>query len=600
MGIYNLSRTQLQAEIEILSAKLQEIKTELTENHRLIQAEQQNRRELLAVVAQSAGLERAVELTLVNLRSLVPYDLAGLYVLASEASSLNAIHNTERENQADLEPNYQARTIQTFPDSHPLVKRLELSDLPIILPDIQNNSDFSSFGEMKPIHSWIGIPLLVNDRLVGFVSLGSLKVDVYREEDAQRASSFITPLAELIERAIETESLLEQASDLEVISRLSLALGQASSQEDIFIAILEQAQHSFGVKNGAFLFLDPSRSSMVIRFPRLDNFYNQSIPLTPGDPFWQVFQEGGLVVLKQTNSVPAWSLPPPLHEIMLDCQSTLILPLKSGKGIFGMVILGFPQEEGLGQDEIRLIEAVGQIISTTLGRLFTLEALETQLSLQRTRLIEQTEQAAAMQERQRLARELHDSVAQLIYSQVLFAGAGLKVLKNGNHELSEEYLHRIHHVAQQALKEMRLLVFELRPSETLEEGLQKAIERRLESVEKRSNLTVRFDVDEILNLDTSREIALYYIAMEALNNIVKHSGANDVFVSIHSEKPGIRMIIEDNGCGFIPSAVNHTAGMGLVNMQDRANAVGARLEIISELGKGTRIEVFLEDLHDSR
>lgn len=600
MGIYNLSRTQLQAEIEILSAQIQEFKAELNDSRRLIQAEQQNRRELLAVVAQSAGLERAVELTLVNLRSLVPYDLAGLYVLASEASSLSTIDNTPRENQARLEPNTLARSIQTFPDSHPLVKRLELSDLPIILPDIQNNNEFSSLGEMSPIHSWIGIPLLVNNRLVGFVSLGSLKVDVYRVEDGRRASSFILPLAELIQRAIETESLLDQASDLEVISRLSLALGQASSQEDIFIAILEQAQHSFGVKNGAFLFHDPSRSALVIRFPRLDNFYNQSIQLTPGDPFWQVFQEGVLVLLKKTDAVSTWTLPAPLHQIMVDCQSTLILPLKSGKGTFGMAILGFPQEEGLSQDEIRLVEAVGQIISTTLGRLFTLEALESQLSLQRTRLIEQTEQAAAMQERQRLARELHDSVAQLIYSQVLFAGAGLKVLKNGDQSLGEEYLHRIHHVAQQALKEMRLLVFELRPSETLEEGLQKAIERRLESVEKRSNLTVKFDVDESLNLDTSREIALYYIAMEALNNIVKHSGANDVSVSIRAEKPGIRMIVADNGCGFDPSSVNHTAGMGLVNMQDRANAVGARLEIISEMGKGTRIEVSLEEFNDSR
>ncbi len=387
MGIYNLSRTQLQAEIEILSAQIQEFKAELNENHRLIQAEQQNRRELLAVVAQSAGLGRAVELTLVNLRSLVPYDLAGLYVLASEASSLSAIDNSTHENQALVEPNTLARSIQTFPDSHPLVKRLELSDMPIILPDIQNNNDFSSLEEMSPIHSWIGIPLQVNDRLVGFVSLGSLKVDVYRVEDAQRASSFISPLAELIQRAIETESLLDQASDLEVISRLSLALGQASSQEDIFIAILEQAQHSFGVKNGAFLFHDPNRSSLVIRFPRLDNFYNQSIQLTPGDPFWQVFQEGVLVLLRKPDSISTWNLPSPLDEMMVGCQSTLIMPLKSGKGTFGMVILGFPQEESLSQDEIRLVEAVGQIISTTLGRLFTLEALETQLSLQRTRLI---------------------------------------------------------------------------------------------------------------------------------------------------------------------------------------------------------------------
>jgi signal transduction histidine kinase len=600
MGIYSLSRTQLQAEIEILSAQIQEYKAEGNEYQRIIQIEQQNRRELLAAVAQLAGLERAVELTLINLRGLVPYDLAGLYVLASEASSLRMIDNTTHGNQTPLDHNYVARTIQTFPDSHPLVKRLRVSDQPIILSDVQFNDEFSSLEEMSPIRSWIGIPLLVNTRLVGFVSLGSLKIDVYRVEDAKHAERFLTPLVELIKRVFETETFLEQSSDLEVISRLSSALGQASSQEDIFIAILEQAQHSFGVKNGAFLFHDPSRSTLVIRYPRLEGLFNQPIPINPDDPLWQVFQEGKLVVIKKTDTYPTWRIHPLLERIMEGCQSALILPLKTGKGSFGIVLLGFPQEEGLSQDEIRLAEAVGQIISTTLGRLFTLEALENQLSLQRTRLIEQTEQAAALQERQRLARELHDSVAQLIYSQVLFAGAGLKVLKNGDHVLSEEYLNRIHQVAQQALKEMRLLVFELRPSETLEDGLQRAIERRLESVEKRSNLTVKFDVDEPLNLDSSREIALYYIAMEALNNVVKHSGANEVSIAIHVEKPGIRMFIEDNGCGFEPSSIHQAGGMGLINMHDRANAVGARLEIISEVGKGTKIEITLQENNDNK
>jgi signal transduction histidine kinase len=588
MGIYNLSRTQLQAEIEILSGQIQELKAELSASRRLLLLEKQTRRELLAEVAHSTNLGRAVQLTLIKLRELVPFDLAGLFLFASESSSLRLLGDgTHPDNP-----------IRSFPDSHPLVEQLKSSQQPIIRADIRLDEHLSSLEEMVPLRSWIGIPLQAEDRMVGFLSLGSLKANLYHAEQARQAADFIGPLAELIERALETESFMDQASNLEAISRLSMALGQVSSQEEMFGTILEQARRSFGAVDGAFFFYDAERSSLVLRYPVLEGLPIQSIPQSATDLLWQVFQDGSLSQVKDTQ-VFLHHNPSPLYQaILAGRRSALILPLKSGGAAFGILLLTFSSSKPFHQENLQLVDAVGQIISTTLSRFFTLQALETQLSLQRTRLIEKTEQAAAMQERQRLARELHDSVAQLIYSQVLFAGAGLKVLKSGDVGLTAEYLQRLHLVAQQALKEMRLLVFELRPSNTLDEGLKKAIQRRLDSVEKRSNLTVKYNVDEPLDLEPSVEIALYYIAMEALNNIVKHSGANRISVTIHSDPGRLAMTIEDDGCGFDLSQPELAVGMGLTNMHERAEAVGARLEIHSVIGKGTRIDVLLEGSHE--
>ncbi|MBN1149426.1 MAG: GAF domain-containing protein [Anaerolineales bacterium] len=214
--------------------------------------------------------------------------------------------------------------------------------------------------------------------------------------------------------------------------------------------------------------------------------------------------------------------------------------------------------------------------------------------VERARLMEQAELAAVVEERQRLARELHDSVTQLLYSQVLFSGAGLKVLRQGNQELAEEHLARIDQAALQALKEMRLLVYQLRPSDTLDEGLVSALERRLESVERRTGIDARLALEGVLDLDEGVEMALYRIAEEALNNTLKHAGARRVQIAIHSADGRLRLEVADDGCGFDLEEELGGGGMGLCNMRERAAALGGELQIISQPGKGTHIILELE------
>jgi len=216
--------------------------------------------------------------------------------------------------------------------------------------------------------------------------------------------------------------------------------------------------------------------------------------------------------------------------------------------------------------------------------------------VERARLVQQAEQAAVVEERQRLARELHDSVTQLLYSQVLFAGAGLKVLNQGNLPLIRQHLSRIDQGAQQALKEMRLLVYELRPSDYLEEGLQGALQRRLDAVEKRTGMNARLLVSGELNLDESTEMALYRIAQEALNNTLKHAGATAVSVEIRSSPGRVELEIADNGSGFNLQDKAAAGGMGLITMQERTTALNGSLRILTQPGNGTRVIATIEEL----
>jgi signal transduction histidine kinase len=217
-------------------------------------------------------------------------------------------------------------------------------------------------------------------------------------------------------------------------------------------------------------------------------------------------------------------------------------------------------------------------------------------SVERKRLIDQAEQAAVIEERQRLARELHDSVTQLLYSQVLFASAGQKSIALGNLDPAKTFLNRIDEAALQALKEMRILVYELAPSEALKEGLLAALEHRLEAVEWRAGMIATIESDGKINLDENSELTLYRLIQEALNNTLKHSAASSVSINFHRHLDTLRVEIEDDGCGFDLHEKTRSGGMGISTMQERAGELGGELLIHTAPQQGTCIKISIKDL----
>jgi len=204
----------------------------------------------------------------------------------------------------------------------------------------------------------------------------------------------------------------------------------------------------------------------------------------------------------------------------------------------------------------------------------------------------QTEELATARERNRLARELHDSVAQTLYGLTLQAEAAARELNSGQTDKAVEQLHEIRDSAQQTLKETRLLIFELRPPILEQEGLVSALRNRLESVESRSGLKVQIMLEEVKQLPAGVEAGLYGIANEALNNILKHAHATSIQVSLKKGSGRIVLEIQDNGVGFdVNSAFG---GMGLNGMKERAEQFGGDLQIQSG-ANGTTIRVEVTD-----
>jgi PAS domain S-box-containing protein len=197
-------------------------------------------------------------------------------------------------------------------------------------------------------------------------------------------------------------------------------------------------------------------------------------------------------------------------------------------------------------------------------------------------------ETALREERERMARELHDSVTQSLYSLTLFGDAGRQEAARGNVTQAAYYLGRISETSVQALKEMRLLVYQLRPAVLEDQGIVGALEYRLSAVERRAGVKAKLIADEGLSLPMHIAEGLYRIAQEALNNILKHAEATQVTARLERQHEAVALTIEDNGLGFDPAAVSQ-GGLGLISMRERASGLGGTVTVRSAPGQGTTV-----------
>jgi ligand-binding sensor domain-containing protein/signal transduction histidine kinase len=265
-------------------------------------------------------------------------------------------------------------------------------------------------------------------------------------------------------------------------------------------------------------------------------------------------------------------------EVLQASRTLMCVPLVVKDETIGMLVLGHHQPNVWGEEKKELVQAF---------------ANQAAVAITNAELFEKAGEAATLEERTRLARELHDSATQSLYSATLFSEAGKELAEAGDIESARHYLTRVGDVVHQALKDMRLLVFQLRPLVLEKDGLVMALQHRLDAVEKRAGMDARLISDHLPSLSDSVSEELYSITIEALNNTLKHAQAESVRISIRCDEGELDLEVRDDGGGFDPEAASSSGGMGLVNMYERAVILNANLTIDSELGQGTSIRVIV-------
>ena len=301
-----------------------------------------------------------------------------------------------------------------------------------------------------------------------------------------------------------------------------------------------------------------------------------SVPVEGGLAGWAILRDEPLVVPNISAS------PRPLLAVpAAGSQAYVGVPVRARGQVLGVLSVVGKAGRQFEKGDVSLLASIADQVG---------------VAVENAQLYQHAEQLAAMRERQRLARELHDSVTQSLYSLVLLAEAGRRLAGAGDLRRVEEVIVRLGEIGHQTLKEMRLLVYELRPAALLEEGLVSALQHRLDAVERRAGVEACLVVEGEVQLLEGADLGgrwedLYRIVQEALNNALKHAMATSVTVQIRVQDGGVDIEVTDNGRGFDPDAVRGKGGMGLANMRERAEWLGGTLTVLSAPGKGTTVKV---------
>lgn len=196
-------------------------------------------------------------------------------------------------------------------------------------------------------------------------------------------------------------------------------------------------------------------------------------------------------------------------------------------------------------------------------------------------------------ERKRLMRDLHDSVSQKLYGLVTTTEAAQAAIEAGSEVNPSEILARIGENARQAVKEMRLFLFQMQPIDMEKDGLISLLHHRLAAVEGRADIKARLRADladDEVALSKETQVVLYYVAQEALNNVLRHAAAKSISVTLKQGRRNVILEIVDDGCGFDPRKVER-GGLGLTNMRERTAQIAGKLQIVSKTEGGTKIVI---------
>lgn len=369
-----------------------------------------------------------------------------------------------------------------------------------------------------------------------------------------------------------------------LLSAISSAASQSMNLEEFLAESINQIIYSFKSQAVGVYLLDENKTvagreklSLKTHFgilPEQVKGITDDSLTTPLMQWLRDEQEKDMLVAQELHG-DELRMFPVIHE--LGFSRVALIPLhvitQKKSEILGCLCLARSDDIAFTQDEMIRLKAISNQIATLIDS-------------DRRR-----EYAIAVSERQRLMRDLHDSVSQKLYGLVALTEAAQAGMEAGSEIAPLQVLTRIGENARQAVKEMRLFLYEMQPVD-LEEGLITVLHHRLAAVEGRADIKARLLVDDNIALTKDKEIALYFITQEALNNILRHAHAKNVSITIKQTHQNVILEVKDDGRGFDTKTVDE-GGLGLRNMKDRTLNMDGKFTISSQPGKGTKITILI-------
>ncbi|HSR21589.1 MAG TPA: GAF domain-containing sensor histidine kinase [Anaerolineales bacterium] len=427
----------------------------------------------------------------------------------------------------------------------------------------------------------LAAPLVLEGQAIGYIFLPRREVNPFSAKQIALLKVFADQAAIAVQNvrlSTETQRLLKEteqrARELTIINSVQQGLGAQLDLQGVCELVGEEIRRVFAANTVVVATFDLERDLILRHYVHERGQRLQVEPRPIG--IWRPFVERGRSLLANSGLHEANRRFDPAYrpDIGEEPKSMLSVPLIIQDKVQGVISLqDVEHENAFTESDQRLLETLAGSMS---------------VAIQRARLYERTRHMAVMEERQRLARELHDSVTQSLYGVSLYAEAAGGQFAKGNYEKAGEYLQDIRSTALDSLADMRLLIHELRPPLLEKEGLVAILQSRLYGVENRAGIKTELQSNLTERLPLAAEEDLYRIATEALNNALKHARPGHVYVRLLQDEAGICLEVADDGLGFVPEEVSG-GGLGLATMKERARSHGWELTVDSQPGAGTRV-----------
>lgn len=429
------------------------------------------------------------------------------------------------------------------------------------------------------------VPLRIGERKFGLLNVGAPGKEHFTNEELALLQAVAFQIGVAVERMRLHEAEQRRAELFARLGEFSRSLTAALSGEDARSQLKERAMLLIGAHFNWPLSALAERSGhdFSVRMIHTGGHMHPSnihLPITQAEWLDQAARTHGYQEI-EAASISVLSKEQELIGLFPLIQSAMAAPVAfGGNAAYGVLLIGHNKSDGLNQADGAVLEAIAEHMA---------------IAFENARLEENRRELTRLEERNRLARDLHDSVSQMLFS-ISMTAKGVESFLDDNHlDTAKSAVKDMQTLSREALKEMRSLIMQLRPA-----GVEKGLLTALIEYGTRLGLQVNGQADGIMAFTRTVEESLWRIGQEALNNVFKHAGSNKVDVTLSVNSNDILLSISDSGRGMIKKGKSaKPESYGLTIMQERAEALGGRFRLTSMPRKGTTVEVIIPLSSDS-
>jgi|GEM_PF-1031893 len=449
---------------------------------------------------------------------------------------------------------------------------------PVIVPDVTSDPRYHRLVPGQT-GSELVMPLKVKGQVIGVLNVESERQNAFDESDIAVLQALANQAAVAIENARLFAAEQRRVEQFRALAQMGHQITSILDQSQLLAQTAQLISRAFGYYHVGIGIVADDR---VYYSAGAGTLWEQGGARFKPDGL-RVGQEGisGWVAAHgEPLMVPDVSQDPRYFELEgSQTRSELALPIMTKGQVVGVLDVQSDRLAAFDESDLAVLQSLANQLA---------------VAIENARLYEQAGQLAALEERQKLARELHDSVSQALYGIALGARTARTLLDRGAdsaHTLRDP-LDYVLSLAEAGLAEMRALIFELRPESLKTEGLTAALAKQTDALRVRHRLEVQTTLCPEPDLSLDAKEALYRIAQEAMHNIGKHARASRVEVRLADDGAGVRLTILDDGVGFDPTG-EFPGHLGLRSMRERAERLGGTFGVDSAPGRGARLTAWL-------